>query len=564
MENLIISISIIIGIAALFTIIAKLIRQPPIIAYLIAGLIVGPIFLNLINQSNSQFIEMFAKLGIALLLFIVGLNLDFRVLKEFGKVSVLAGISEILIMSSIGFAISLAYGFSYTPALYLAAAFAFSSTVVVVKILSDKKEMDTLHGKIALGILIVEDFVAALILMLIPILHNSGSGVILLSIGKIVGLIIGVFLLSTFIVNKATHYLARSQETLFLFGIAWALIISSAFYFSGLSLEIGALIAGMALASSKYHIELGSKIKPLRDFFVVLLFVYFGSKLTGNITLIIIYETLAFSCLILIGKPLIIMSLMKLLGYKKRTNFLTGSSLAQLSEFSLIIILVGFSYGHLSQDLMNVAILTSLITIAISSYSIHYSHTIFNKISNLLNIFEGKKEGIESSANKLENYEIILFGYHRIGFKILEKLKKMNKKVVVIDYNPKVILSLSEKGINCIYGDASDPGFLSEIKLGKAKLVISTIPDENANISIKRMLKEMDSKAIFIATAEQPREAVELYNNEIDYVIVPHHLGGDYISNIIEKFGTNKDLYDKLGKTHKKSLNSAKEESNFN
>jgi len=562
MDNILVSISIIIGVAALLSIMARIIKQPPIIAYLVAGLIVGPIGLNIIG-ANSEFIQIFARMGIALLLFIVGLSLDFRVLKEFGKVSSLAGLGEILVTAVAGFLLSLALEFRNIQAMYLAAAFAFSSTVVVVKLLSDKKEMDTLHGRIALGILIVEDFVAGLVLMLVPILQTSNGGLIILGITKIILLIAAVFIFSTFVLNKFTHYLAKHQETLFLFGIAWAFLLASLFYYFGLSLEIGALIAGMSLASSKYTLELGGKIKPLRDFFVVLLFVYFGSKLVGPISSKLIWNALAFSALILIGKPLIVMSFMKLFGYKKRTNFLTGSSLAQLSEFSLILILFGFTSGILSQSTMNLAVLISVITIGISSYSIFYSHKIFNKISHLLDIFEGTNNEIESEENKKEIYDVILFGYHRIGYKILQTLKKLNKKFVVIDYNPKVILSLSKQGINCIYGDALDPGFLSEIKLGKAQLIISTLPEEEANLSIKRMLKELGSKATFVATAEQPRNALDLYNENVDYVIVPHHLGGDYISKIIEKFGTDKSKYDQLGKTHKKELIKARNTSNF-
>src|SRR3989338_503937 len=185
--DIITSISIIIGIAALLTILARAIKQPPIIAYLVAGVIVGPIALGLVGQGSqtSEFLQIFARIGVALLLFIVGLSLDFRVLKEFGKVAALVGIGEIIVTSSIGFLISLALGFSFTPALYLAAALAFSSTVVIVKILSDKKEIDTLHGRIALGILIVEDFVAAIVLMLIPALKNGES---FLNVGKELGL----------------------------------------------------------------------------------------------------------------------------------------------------------------------------------------------------------------------------------------------------------------------------------------------------------------------------------------------------------------------------------------
>lgn len=563
MENILVSISIIIGVAALLAIVARIIKQPPIIAYLIAGLIVGPLGLGLIGQ-NSDFIQIFARLGVALLLFIVGLSLDFRVLKEFGKISSIAGLGEIIVTATLGFLISLLLGFQNVQAIYLAAAFAFSSTVVVVKILSDKKELDTLHGRIALGILIVEDFVAGLVLMVIPLLQKADFNALLFGIGKIIILIIAIFIFSTYILNKLTQYLARHQETLFLFGISWALLLSALFYYSGLSLEIGALIAGMSLASSKYTLELGGKIKPLRDFFVVLLFVYFGSQLVGPITSSVIKQAIAFSILIMVGKPLIVMSFMKLLGYKKRTNFLTGSSLAQLSEFSLIIILLGFNSGLLGQNLMNLAVLISVITIGISSYSIHYSNNIFNKISRLLNIFEGNKNGIESNKNKEETYDIILFGYHRIGFKILQTLKKMKKRFVVIDYNPQVILDLSQQGIDCIYGDAGDMGFLGDIKLGRAKLIISTLPEEEANLTIKKMLKEIGSKAIFVATAEQPRTALDLYKEEVDYVIVPHHLGGDYISNIIEEFGTDKSKYEALGKTHRNSLIKAKGSSTFN
>jgi len=563
MENTLVILSIIIGVAALLSILARIIKQPPIIAYLIAGLIIGPVGLNIMG-ANSDFIQIFARMGVALLLFIVGLSLDFRVLKEFGKVSSLAGLGEVIVTSIMGFLIALSLGFRSIQAVYLAAAFAFSSTVVVVKILSDKKEIDTLHGRIALGILIVEDFIAALALMLIPLMEKADGIAILTGMGKIIILIGGVFIFSTFILDKFTHYLAKHQETLFLFGIAWAFLLAALFYYFGLSLEIGALVAGMSLASSKYTLELGGKIKPLRDFFVVLLFVYFGSMLVGPISGDLIKDAIVFSLFILIGKPIIVMSFMRLFGYKKRTNFLTGSSLAQLSEFSLILVLLGFTTGILSQSTMNLAVLISVITIGISSYSIYYSHNIFNKISHLLNIFEGKNEHyIESSKNKKEVYEVILFGYHRIGYKILQTLKKMKKKFVVIDYNPKVILDLSEQGIDCIYGDALDSGFLGEIKLGRAKLIISTLPEEEANLSIRRMLKELGSKAAFIATAEQPRTALDLYREDIDYVIVPHHLGGDYISNIIEEFGASKDKYAALGKAHKGELIRSKNSSTF-
>ena len=563
--DIITSISIIIGIAALLTILARAIKQPPIIAYLVAGVIVGPIALGLVGQGSqtSEFLQIFARIGVALLLFIVGLSLDFRVLKEFGKVAALVGIGEIIVTSSIGFLISLALGFSFTPALYLAAALAFSSTVVIVKILSDKKEIDTLHGRIALGILIVEDFVAAIVLMLIPALQSGYPQTIFLEIGKIAGLIVAIFLVSIFIVNKLIHHLAKHQETLFLFGIAWALVLAGTFNYFGLSMEIGALIAGMSLASSKYTLELGGKIKPLRDFFVVLLFVFFGSRLVGPLDWTIIKEALILSAFIFIGKPIIVMTFVRFFGFKKRTTFLTGSSLAQISEFSLILILIGFNLGQLDQSFMNLAILVSLITIGISSYSIHYSHRLFNKFSNFLDILENGNVMKEKKREE-KIFDIVLFGYHRIGYKILQTLKKQNANFVVVDYNPKVILSLEKIGVNCMYGDAADSDFLSEMHLNKSKIIISTIPQEEANSTIREHLKKVNSKATFIATAEQPRAALDLYEQGVDYVIVPHHLGGSFVSTIVQAFGTDKEKYKKAGKDHYKELKSAKDSSTFN
>lgn len=564
-QEVILYISLIIGISALLTVIARIVKQPPIIAYLVAGIVVGPLFLNLIGKGSesSELIQIFSHLGVALLLFIVGLSLDFRLLREVGTVSTLAGLIQLFLTGGIGYFIGLGLGFGTMGAIYIALALAFSSTVVVVKILSDKKEIDTLHGRIAIGILIVQDFVAAIALMIIPFFNKSVDFV---SIGGnlvlAIVLVLFTFLISSLVFNRLMSYLARSQEVLFLFGIAWALLLASAFYYLGFSLEIGALIAGMSLAGSKYTLELESKIKPLRDFFIVIFFVFFGSQLAGNIDGGTIRNAILLSAFVIIGKPVIVMAILKVFGYRKRTNFLTGVSLAQISEFSLILVLLGFSLGHLTQEIMTLAVLVSIFTIAISSYGIYYSNFIFKKISRTLGIFESKKHKLPESK-KNDSYDIILFGYHRIGYKILETLKKSKANFVVIDYNPKVILSLSKEGINCIYGDAANRDFLREIPLNKVKMIISTIPDEGSNLTIKERLKETNSKAVFLASAEQPRVALDLYESGVDYVIIPQHLGGSFISTIINAFGTSREKYKKAGREHYKELKGGKENSNF-
>ncbi len=563
-QEVLIYLSLIIVVSAIATIIARIIKQPPIIAYLISGILVGPLFFNWIglDSPSTGMLQTFAHIGVALLLFIVGLSLDFRLFKEIGKVSSISGIIEILVVGLIGFGVSIWLGFSNIAALYIGIAIAFSSTVVVVKILSDKKEMNTLHGRISLGILIVQDIVASLFLVAIPLLNIGGD---ILAIGKTVILavllIAAIFFASWLFLGRFLNYLAKSQEILFLFGIAWALIIAALFFKLGFSIEIGALIAGMSLASSKYALDLEGKMKPLRDFFVVLFFVFFGSQLAGPITGALIWTAIILSIIVMLVKPFIVMLTLKFFGYTKRTNFLASISLAQVSEFSLIIVLLGFSLGHLNQYIMNLSILVALITIGLSAYTMNFSSYLSEKLLRFLDMFDGKVHTDKLDKNK--DYEIVLFGYHRIGYKLLKTIKQMNKNFLVVDYNPKVIACLLKEKIDCIYGDVGNKNFLSELGLGKAKLIISTVPDEQVNLSVLELLKEISSKAAFIATAEDPRFAIDLYNAGADYVIIPHHLGGEYAGHMINKFGVDIKKYSELGKEHKRSLQVGKLRSRY-
>jgi len=564
-QEVLLNISLMIVLATVLTILARVIKQPAIIAYLLAGVLAGPLFFNLIGSSTDSagLIQTLARIGVAFLLFIVGLHLDFRLLKEIGKVSILAGIAEVVFVGLAGFFVAVQLGFSNLSSFYIGLTIAFSSTVVVVKILSDKREMNTLHGRISLGILIIQDILAALAIMLLPFINRSSNDLMFLaySFGKAIILIFFVFIISAFVFNRFLNYLAKSQEALFLFGIAWALLLATAFYKLGFSIEIGALIAGISLASSKYALEISGKIIPIRDFFVVLFFVFFGSQLSGPLGSKIIFISIILSFFVIIVKPLIIMLIMKFFGYTKKTNFLVSISLAQISEFSLIILLLGFSLGHLDQNVMNIAVLVALITIGLSTYFINYSNFFSRNFLHFFNFFEGEKYKREETKEK--SYDIILFGYHRIGYKLLNTLKKTSDNFAVVDYNPRVVNSLVSEGIECIYGDAGNKNLLNEIDFKNTKIVLSTIPDEESNLTILEVLKERKSKAAFIATAEQPRVALDLYKAGADYVIIPHHLGGEYSSKLIEDFGVHKEKYKKIGKAHFRELDKARNNSSF-
>lgn len=566
MVEVIIAISLIIGISAVLTILFSLIKQPPIIAYLIAGVVVGPLVLNLINSSSdTSLIQTLARIGVAFLLFIVGLSLDFKVLKEIGKISILAGIAEIVVVGFFGYLLASWLGFGIIGSVYIALALALSSTVVVVKILSDKKQLESLHGRIALGILIVQDIVASIALMVLPMTQNISENskfIFFKEFGLAILVLVIVFLISNFIFRRLLDHLAKSQEAMFLFGIAWALLLSMVFNRLGFSMEIGALVAGMSLASGMYSNDLSGKMKPLRDFFVVLFFVFFGSQL-NEINSHLIFQAIILSTFVIILKPILTMTILRFFGYTKKTNFLASISLAQISEFSLIIVLLGFNIGQLNQEVLNLSILVALITIAFSTYFINYSEILTKKIINLkfMDLFNG---GIKCDDCHLEKtYDVVLFGYHRVGYKLLQRLKKMHERFVIIDYNPNVVRSLNKQGIDAIYGDAGNKNFIDDLPLAKAKMVISTIPEEESNLLIVKALKELKSEAVLIMTAEQPRYAMDLYKAGADYVIIPHHLGGWYASEIIDKYKKDKKKYTEMGKLHFHELNRAKNSSNF-
>ncbi len=555
METLLLELGMIVGIATLIGVLGRVIKQPPIIAYLATGILAGPIFLDIINSTEQ--LKSLAHLGVALLLFMVGINLDFRILKQIGGASVVGGISTMAIISATTFILARSLSFQNTSALYLALAFSFSSTVVVVKILSDKKEIDTLHGQIALGILIIEDFMAALALMIIPVLGEGSFATISIQVVKAVALIGFIFFVGRKIVPKIFDIAAKNQELLFLCSVSWALLVGLIFSLNGLSIEIGALLAGMAIASSSYSLEIKSKVKGIRDFFVVLFFAYFGAQLSGPINLDMIKQAVIFSLLILIGKPLVVMSLMNSFGFKKRTNFMTGTSLTQVSEFSLIVILLGVSTGHLPQSILTLSILVTFITVFLSSYSIYFAQPIYEKISNALGLFDGHKKEIENNK-KDKSYDVVLLGYNRIGFNLLKAFNLSKKKYLIVDYNPITILNLTKKGMPCIYGDINDSEFLKSLNLNRVKMVISTIPDYSTNSFVKKNI--LNDNCVFVPTAHDIQNALDLYREGADYVIMPHFLGGEFMANMLVRDEFNKESLKNEGKRHIRELHERTEE----
>ncbi len=543
-----VEISVILIIATIVAAVMRILRQPMIISYIIAGLLLSPFFLDVIKSTETIFI--FSQIGVAFLLFIVGLNLSPKVIKEVGKVSLVTGIGQVLFTSIIGYFISRALGFSLITSLYIAIALTFSSTIIIMKLLSDKNDLDKLYGKISIGFLLVQDIIAIIILILISSFSRGDSfvGSIISLFGKGIVLVIIMVIISLYILPRLSNFFARSQEFLFLFSIAWGLGLATLFYLIGFSIEIGALIAGVTLSVSPYHYEISSKMRPLRDFFIILFFILLGSQLTfGSINQYII-PIVIFSLFILIGNPIIVLVLMGLLGYSKRAGFLAGLTVAQISEFSFILIALGIKVGHLTQDILSLVTVIGLITIAGSTYFIMYSDKIYPYIENYLLIFERK--GVKKTGRRRDTYDLILFGYNRIGFDFLESFKKLKKSFLVVDYNPDIIEDLTKKRINCEYGDVGDIEFLSSLRLKKVKMVVSTVPDFETNVLLIRKIRSVNKNTIVIVISHRIEEANMLYDIGATYVVLPHFLGGKYASMLINKHGLNLKKFNKERDRH--------------
>lgn len=554
-----IELTAIVGITLIVSTIMKALKQPLMIGYIFSGILLGPFGLNLVKSTDT--ISSFAQIGIVFLLFMVGLNLNPKVIKQVGKVALITGIGQVVFTAGIGFFICKLLGFSNVVSFFISISITFSSTIIIMKLLSDRNDLDTLYGRISMGFLIVQDLIAILILLVVS---SLGKGVdvttlIISSFGKLFVVIALIVLLSKFVLPKITKTIAKSQEYLLLFSIAWCFFVAALFELINFSVEAGALLAGVALSAVPYHYEISSKMKPLRDFFIVLFFILLGTNMVFSDISQFIIPSIVISFFILVGNPLVVMILMGILGYKKRTGFKAGLTVAQISEFGLIVITLGITMGFIDQQILSLVAFVGIITIAGSTYLIIYSDPIYKFLSKYLGIFERK--GIKVDEHKYtenENHEIILFGNNRIGYDILKTLKKIKKKFLVVDYNPETVLDLAKKGYDCKYGDANDYELLNEINFSKAKMVVSTVPDVETNALIISKAKEENPKAIISVVSYQIDEAIELYEMGATYVIMPHFLGGYFFSTLIERNKLSLSKFLKERMSHIKHLHERK------
>jgi Kef-type K+ transport system membrane component KefB len=479
----------------------------------------------------------------------VGLQLDIGQLKRIGKTALLAGLGQVFFTSLIGYGILRALGFSAVSSLFIAPALTFSSTIIVVKLLGEKKDLQSLYGKLVVGIFLTQDFIAILILISLSGL-TPGSGSIyanlplweniIMALVRALILILVVWWLSAKIFPKIIEYIGNNDELMLVVSLAWALGLA-AFVASpvmGFSLEIGGFLAGLALAKSGIHYEISGKIKPIRDFFIIIFFIVLGSGLALNNLSAMARPAIILSLFVLIGNPIIVMILLGLFGYKPRTGFLAGVTVGQISEFSLILVSAAYASGNLSQSEVSLVTLIGMITIAVSSYMIMSAGKIYDWLHPLLKIFDFRKGAAEKHLHNvvLKNH-IILVGAHRLGHHLVETLQNHEAPFVVVDFNPEIAEFYAEKGILALCGDITDSFIQEQVNLPYAKMVISTVPDFVDNMALlhairRTALGRRKPKLIFVAQDETETKA--FYEEGVDYVISPHFMGGMHLAKILE------------------------------
>lgn len=547
-SNIFVEISALIALCAGISMVMRLMRQPLIIGYIITGLLVGPSLLGLVKSPET--IEVLGNFGVALLLFIVGLGLNPRVIKEVGKVAVLTGVGQVLFTTLFGYWIATSLGYSQTTAIFIAVGLAFSSTIIILKLLSDKKEQNQLYGKISIGFLLVQDIIATFALVVVSATGNGSFSYddFLPLLGKGAALFTGVFFVAHFVIKPMTNFLSKSQELLFLFALAWGFGVATIFYELGFSVEVGALLAGAALATMPYAQEIGSRLRPLRDFFVIVFFIALGTKLNVSAVQDVLGHALIFSGLVLFGNPLIVTTIMGLLGYTKKTSFKTSLAVAQISEFSLIFILLGARNGQISEETVSLLMVIAIITIAVSSYMIIYADSIYKVLERYLRLFERKK--VRKEHEHRTTFDAIIFGFRKGGSEYAGVFKQLKKKFTVIDYDPDAIDDLEKQNVPYIYGDATDLEMLEEIDLTKVKFVVSVMTDHNTNIFILHHLTQHNPDCVVIVHADSVQQAVELYGLGASFVVLPHYIGNEKVSGFIKRNGFKKTEFNKYKENH--------------
>lgn len=536
--------------------IALLLRQPLIVAFIVVGILAGPAGLNWVHSADQ--VDLLAKLGIALLLFVVGLKLDLHLIRSMGRVALATGLGQVLFTSATGFGLCLLLGLDLVPALYVGVALTFSSTIIIVKLLSDKREIDALHGRIAVGFLIVQDIVVVMVMIVLSAFAGGTAGAG--SLEALLGVLVrgGAFLTT---VGLAMRYMlpglltriAASSELLVLFAIAWGVSLASLGDMLGFSKEIGAFVAGVSLASSPFREAIASRLVGLRDFLLLFFFLSLGAQQDLRYLSTQLGPAAVLSLFVLAGNPLIVMIIMGWMGYRKRTGFLAGLTVAQVSEFSLILGSMALSLGHIEAPVLGLITLVGLITIGVSTYMILYSHQLYQWLGPWLGLFERRiahAQELDRDETPAERtVDTIIFGLGRYGGRIGEGLRERGWRVLGIDFDPQAVQEAERRGWPARYGDAEDPELIQLLPLRSCRWVICTSALAEINVTLLDALRRQGYRGRVALTARISSDAARLRRAGPDLILCPHLDAAELaVERLLPAHGEERAAEDRAGR----------------
>ncbi len=516
--------------------IAVRLRQPILIAYIAVGILLGPAGFSLVSAHDQ--IDLLAQIGITMLLFVVGLKLDLRHIRHIGPVALATGLGQLSFTIVFGFFIILALGKGWLEALYVAVALTFSSTIIIVKLLSDKRELDSLHGRIAVGFLIVQDLAVVIAMMVMSGLGGmgedgvSGMTLALTLLARLGGAALLLFVVMRYLLPRIVGTLARSQELLLIFAIAWGTALAALGEFAGFSKEAGAFIAGFSLASTAYREAINARLTSIRDFLLLFFFIDLGSKLDFSTLGDEITSSIVLSLFVLIGNPLIVMAIMGYMGYRKRTGFLAGLTVAQISEFSIVFVAMGISLGHVGDSALGLTTLVGLTTIALSSYMILYSHYLYAWLAPWLGLFERKHPfrelAVEHTPRDGVRPDVAIFGLGRYGSRLAHSLLKQDLHVLGVDFDPEVVRAQQHLGLDARFGDGEAPDYIESLPLAGVPWVVSTLPDRASNHALLNALAEHHYSGQIAIVARDEADAASLRTLGRVEIILPFNQAADF------------------------------------
>jgi Kef-type K+ transport system membrane component KefB len=549
--DLLSSVGLCVSVAAVLAFVANKLRQPLLLAYLLAGVLIGPqIGLRLIEDQQS--IQTVSEIGLILLLFMIGLEMDLKKLLVAGKPVLVTGVLQFVLCVALGLAFFVPLGFRIGGGdfglLYVAVCCAISSTMIVVKLLYDKAELDTLPGRITLGVLVFQDIWAIVVLGIQPNLLDPQFGTLLGSLVKGALLVAVSLFVSKAILPQLFRSVAKLPELMLIGSLAWCFMVSAGADAAGLSREMGALVAGVSISTFPYNMDVVAKVVSIRDFFVTLFFVALGMQIPMP-TMGVIEVALLASAFLIASRFLVVFPILRSLGLGHRASLLPAINLAQMSEFAMVIAAIGLGYQHIDQKTVSVLIFVFAFTSVASTYLIGYSHPLQQALSRWL-----RKAGLDDldagsgdapAGPAHAGKDVVLLGFFLEASALIQEYElaapdgrhPVLDRVLVIDFNPQAHAELKRRGIACLYGDVSHMETLHHADIHDAALVVSTIPDTilkgTDNLRLLKQAQRLCPHARVIVTANGPAAALGMYEAGADYVFVPRLHSASQMAEVV-------------------------------